>query len=231
MKRNLILPAFLVCALAVASFAQGRRIANPITNPTLSDAAKNALITALSGPDGEYAARAEYETILLKFGSALLPYAHIIQAEENHIAALQQQCNFFGVPVPEDDYKGNIEAPADKHGAAQSGILAEEANVKMYELLLKDVQNYPSLVRVFTRLQSASLNCHLPALKAAEANGGAVTAGTCNQAGCLGPQAGAGCLKSGGTCPQQSGTCRQMGPGCRQMGSGCQQQIRAGGPR
>ena len=181
MKRNLVLiaSALLVWAAVASSLAQGRRL----VSPTLNETAKAALITALTGKDGEYAARAEYEAILDKFGSEVLPYAHIIQAEQKHIAALEQQCRALGVPIPEDPYLGKVQSPATLAEAAKAGILAEEANVKMYDELLKAVEGYPTLVQVFTRLQSASANHHLPALQAAEANGGQVTSAICDQAG------------------------------------------------
>ena len=218
MKRNLvpivIAIAFLVGAAALS--AQGQR--RSFATPTLNDSAKAALIAALAGPDGEYAARAEYEAILDKFGSGVLPYAHIIQAEEKHIAALKQQCRNFGVPIPSDEYLGKVKAPESLADAAKAGILAEEANVKMYEGLLKTVQSDSALVRVFTRLQSASLNHHLPALKAAGANGGTVTSDVCNQTGCQRPQRGGGCQQMGADCPQQGARCQPMGPGGRQQG-------------
>jgi hypothetical protein len=218
MNRNLFLiaSAFLVCAAVGSSFAQGRRLATP----SLNEAAKAALITALAGKDGEYAARAEYEAILDKFGAAVLPYAHLIQAEENHIAALEQQCRTFDVDIPADDYLKKVQAPEILADAAKAGILAEEANVQMYDELLKVVQNYPSLVQVFTRLQSASANHHLPALKAAEANGGKCTPGMCRQTGCMGQQrgpgrqpAGAACQMGGAGCGPRGGTSQQSGQG------------------
>ena len=205
MKRNLVLiaSALLVWAAVANSLAQGRRL----VSPTLNETAKAALITALAGKDGEYAARAEYEAILDKFGSEVLPYAHIIQAEQKHIAALEQQCRALGVPIPEDPYLGKVQSPSTLAEAAKAGILAEEANVKMYAGLLKAVEGYPTLVQVFTRLQSASANHHLPALQAAEANGGQVTSAICDQAGRRGQQ-GSCCGQFGAGCRQQSGRAR-----------------------
>lgn len=218
MKRNLVLitAAILVCATIANSVAQGRRQ----TTPTLTEPAKAALITALAGRDGEYAARAEYEAILAKFGSEVLPYAHIIQAEGNHVAALEQQCRAFGVPIPEDSFFGKVQPPANLAEAAKAGILAEEANVKMYEELLKAVQGYPSLVRVFSQLQSMSRDRHLPALKAADLNGGQVAAGSCNPTKCLRQPQGGSCDRVATDCPQQGSGCQQMGQGPHHKGAG-----------
>jgi hypothetical protein len=217
MKRNLVLiaSALLVGAAVVDSLAEGRRLATPILNEN----AKAALITALAGKDGEYAARAEYEAILDKFGSDVLPYSHIIQAEQKHIAALEQQCRALGVPIPEDPYWGKVQSPATLAEAAKAGILAEEANVKMYDELLKAVEGYEALAQVFIRLQSASANRHLPALQNAEANGGQVTSGACSQAGCVRQQGGC-CGQVGAACRQQSGQCQRLGLGPQRKGAG-----------
>jgi hypothetical protein len=217
MKRNLLLIActLLVGAAVANSFAQGRRL----VTPTLNETAKAALITALAGKDGEYAARAEYEAILTKFGSEVLPYAHIIQAEGRHIAALEQQCRAFGIAIPEDPYLGKVQSPATLREAANAGILAEEANVKMYDELLKAVEGCEALAQVFTRLQSASASRHLPALQKAEGNGGQMTSEACNQAGCLRQQGGC-CGQFGAGCRQQSGQCQGLGLGPQRKGAG-----------
>ncbi len=141
---------------------------------TLDPVATLALLTALAGPDGEYAARAEYTAILAEFGTGVQPYANILEAEKRHVAALEQQCAKFGVPLPADPYLGKVTAPATLLQAAEIGIAAETLNVAMYSDLLGEVQKYPSLVQVFTNLRAASLNNHLPALKAAAANGGSL---------------------------------------------------------
>jgi hypothetical protein len=141
---------------------------------TLDPVARQALITALKGPEGESAARAEYTDILAKFGAGVQPYANIYQAEVKHIAALQQYCVKYGVPIPPDTYLGNVTAHATLLEAAQTGVVAEILNVAMYEEELITVQKYPSLVQVFTNLRAASLDNHLPAFKAAVANGGSL---------------------------------------------------------
>lgn len=140
----------------------------------LDPVARQALLTALAGPEGEYAARAEYTAILAKFGAGVQPYANILEAEKKHVAALHQQCVRFGVPVPADPYLGNVTAPETLLEAAEIGVAAEILNVAMYDDLLTKVTSYPSLVQVFTNLRAASLNNHLPAVEAAAANGGSL---------------------------------------------------------
>jgi hypothetical protein len=175
MKRNLIamITTLILCA-AAGPLAHAQRC---IATVPLDETAKAALISALAGPEGEYAARAEYAAIVAKFGP-VQPYANILQAEHQHVAALQKQCAKFGVPVPADTYQGQVTAPETLLEAATAGVAAELLNVEMYDGLLAQVQNYPSLVQVFSNLQAASLNNHLPAFEAAVANGGTVTCPT-----------------------------------------------------
>jgi hypothetical protein len=138
----------------------------------LDPVARQALITALVGPNGEYAARAGYAAILAEFGAGIQPYANILEAEKRHVAALQRQCQKFGVPIPQDTYWGRVTPPATLLEAAETGLLTEILNVAMYDELLTKVKQYPSLVQVFTNLRAASLNNHLPAFEAAADNGG-----------------------------------------------------------
>ena len=179
MKSNLlvVISTLILCAAGpLAAPAQAQR--GVCTNVSALDTvAREALITALAGPDGEYAAHAEYTAILAKFGTTVQPYANILKAEKQHIAALQQQCVKYGVAVPADTYLGTVTAPATLLEAAQVGVFAENLNVAMYGTLLTRVAKYPSLVQVFTNLRVASLNSHLPAFEAAVANGG-TTPGT-----------------------------------------------------
>jgi hypothetical protein len=190
MKRNILitLSTLAVCVLVgpMAALAQAQRGGGTVA---LDPVAKEALLTALVGPDGEYAAQAEYTAILAKFGATVQPYANILLAERQHVAALQQQCTKFGVPIPADPYLGQVNPPATLLEAAQIGVFAELQNVAMYDTLLSKVQKYPSLVQVFTSLRAASLTKHLPAFEAAVANGGSVSAtctGTCPLAGTSG---------------------------------------------
>lgn len=160
--------AFCLSTLAARSQRGGGQ-----TTP-LDPAAEAALLTTLAGPDGEYAARATYAAILAQYGAGVQPYANIYEAEVRHIAALQQQCVKYGVPIPPDTYLGNVTAPATLLEAAQTGVVAEIANVAMYDENLVTVQKYPSLVQVFTNLRAASLYNHLPAFQAAVENGGSL---------------------------------------------------------
>ena len=130
---------------------------------------QEAVLEALAGEEGEYAAYATYDAILNTYGD-VNPYANIMAAEAKHIDALKQILDRYEVPYPvENPYLGLIEAPASLADAAQAGIDAEIANVALYEEQLSAVADYPDIVEVFVKLQRASQEQHLPAFERAAA--------------------------------------------------------------
>jgi hypothetical protein len=180
-KLTVLLPLILAAGgwVCPASGEKGAELL--LSKPVATLDAAQALTEALAGPDGEYAARAEYAAILAKFG-AVPPYAAIIQADERHIAALKGHFEMRGLPVPADPFGGKIEAPATLQEAAKAGVRAEERNVAMYDKLLAATRAQRDLQNVFTHLRWASREHHLPAFKAAMAGGGKPAAGfTCGQ--------------------------------------------------
>lgn len=178
MKMFKVILLTLLLGTMVTSEAQGR--GKGFFRRGLSAAEKEVLVTALAGPDGEYAAHAGYAAILKKFGE-VQPYASIIKAEENHIAALERQFDKYGIAIPTNQFAGSVTAPATLEEAAKAAVAGEERNVAMYNEALKKVSGRPDLVRVFTHLRDASQNAHAPAFKTALANGGKVekAAGAC----------------------------------------------------
>ncbi len=238
MKRTftLIASTLVVCATLTA-VAQGRRN----STPSLDSAATLALITALDGGEavngeyyaGEYDARALYTAIIEKIGieeiGDVQPFVNILAAEEQHIAALVQQCTKYGVPIPEDPYsKGerSIDLPdnLDIVAAAELGIEAEISNVAMYDALLPDVRNYPSLVKVFSRLQAASEDNHLPAFEAAAEGSLTATQTACIPSGVQKQLKSGACLGTG-TCPMD---CQLNCGDCPKAGTAGQLQKRNG---
>jgi hypothetical protein len=133
---------------------------------SLSADAKDILITALAGPEGEYAAHAQYTAVIAKFGE-VQPYVAIRAAEARHIAALERQFAKYGIEIPTNKFEGKMKAPETLMDAAKEGIAGEERNVALYDQALKKLEKYPDLVRVFTNLRHASREMHLPAFKAA----------------------------------------------------------------
>jgi hypothetical protein len=142
---------------------------------SLTPEAKQAVVEALAGPEGEYAAQALYSAIVGKNGD-VQPYAAILEAETRHIQALKRQLEKYGIAVPEDKFAGKVTAPSTLVEAAKQGVESEEKNVAMYDRLLATVKDYPDLTRVFTNLQRASRDAHLPAFKAAVDSAGKLAA-------------------------------------------------------
>jgi hypothetical protein len=146
--------------------------ASGASSPELSSSATSAVLNALVGPEGEYAAYATYAAILVEYGE-VQPYARILESEARHIEALQRTLDRYGVEYPTTNpYLGVIDAPTSLAVAAQAGVSAEQANVALYAEELAAVSAYPDVVRVFTNLQAASLESHLPAFEQALENGG-----------------------------------------------------------
>ncbi len=126
-----------------------------------------ALNTAITD---EYEARDTYQAMIAKFGP-ILPFSSTVSAEEQHISALANLFTRYGLEVPSDPYVADPEhyapplIPDTRVECCQLGVDVETANVAMYDELLKTVSK-PSIVKVFTSLQSASEDKHLPAFGA-----------------------------------------------------------------
>jgi len=161
-----------------AAFAQSVEITD--------EEAAEALLDALTGPEGEYAAYASYAAVLETYGD-VEPYATIAAAELRHIEALQRLLDKYSIDYPEiNSYLGTIEAPADLQSAAEAWDEGEVANVALYEELLAAVAEYSDITQVFLNLQAASQDAHLPAFEAAAESGGVLTSvqdGTAYQGG------------------------------------------------
>ncbi len=144
---------------------------------TASPEVQSALLEALTGPEGEYAAYAMYDAVIEKYGE-VEPYVTIREAEARHIQALQRQLDRYGIDYPtENPYIGEVTAPDSLEAAAKAWADGEIANVKMYDQLLEQVpaDEFPNVTRVFENLQRASLKVHLPMFQAAADNGGTLT--------------------------------------------------------
>jgi len=164
MKRLTIITTGLALGMLAATVTAQRA---PQRNWTRTPDAivTTSLTTALMGESGEYAAYATYQAVIEKYGQ-VQPFVRILNAETRHIAALKTQMQKYGMTVPENPWK-NVEVPASLTDAALLGIEIEEDNAAMYEELLTHVASYPNLVQVFSNLQSASTDNHLPAFEAA----------------------------------------------------------------
>lgn len=113
----------------------------------------------------EYAARAFYRKVVESFGPQA-PFANIVQAEEQHVAALGKLCERYGVPRPLDPYPAETTVAPTWRANLERGVAGEIANVQLYQRLLPMVAA-ADVQRVFFNLQSASQDNHLPAFQRA----------------------------------------------------------------
>ncbi len=114
----------------------------------------------------EYGALNLYQAVIDQLG-AQSPFTEIVRSEQQHVSALVRQAEKYSVTVPANP--GLSEAPAftTLTEACAAGIQAETADAALYDQL-KQVTTNSSLLRVYDRLQSASLNSHLPAFQACQ---------------------------------------------------------------
>jgi hypothetical protein len=133
---------------------------NAAPTQALTDAEKTALNDAIQD---EYKARATYNKILDTFGE-VLPFAHIVNAEERHVEALAFLHTRYGVAIPEDTWADKVPAYATLKEAAEAAVQAEKDNGALYDKLAENVTN-PEVTNVFDALQFATMEHHLPAFQ------------------------------------------------------------------
>lgn len=110
----------------------------------------------------EYIAQAEYAEIISVYGS-VKPFTNIINAEGQHIAALEPLFADNGFTVPVNDAASRLVLPASLQESYQVGVTAEINNIAMYDRFL--AEDLPDDVRaVFESLREASVN-HLNAFQ------------------------------------------------------------------
>jgi hypothetical protein len=116
----------------------------------------------------EFNTRSTYEEIVDKFGSKLL-YNNLIQAEAQHLKALERIYDRYQIEIPDSDAMTPY-LPDTLLETYSLGKEAEEANIALYEKYLD--QDLPDDVRfMFERLMHASYH-HLNAFEQVIANDG-----------------------------------------------------------
>lgn len=134
------------------------------TNTTLtplSDAEEQTLQDAILE---EYGALNLYQAVIAKLGN-VYPFSQIVRAERQHVNALLRQAEKYGVEAPANPGLSSPISFTTAAEACQAGVDAETADAALYDEL-KSVTTHSDLLMVFNRLQSASLNSHLPAFEA-----------------------------------------------------------------
>lgn len=107
----------------------------------------------------EYNAMQTYLAVVDQFGPEV-PFVQIARSEESHLNALLRQADKYGVVVPE---LTPSEAPilASFEDACALGAAAEIADADLYDEIMA-YTTHSDLIQVYTRLQTASLESHLP---------------------------------------------------------------------
>ena len=112
----------------------------------------------------EYTAMNTYQAVINALGD-VQPFVRIARSEQQHVNALIRVAQRFGVDVPENAGEvADIEWSTVEE-ACQMGVTFEQMDADLYDELLPNTTN-PVLIRVYTNLQRASLNNHLPAFEA-----------------------------------------------------------------
>jgi len=124
---------------------------------TEEDALKEAILE-------EYGALNLYNAVLAQLGSQV-PFSQIVRSEQQHVNALLRQADKYGVEAPANPGLTNPPTFATLAEACAAGVSAEIADAALYDEL-KPVTTHSDLLQVYDRLQSASLNSHLPAFEA-----------------------------------------------------------------
>ena len=131
------------------------------SNSPLSEMEIEALQDALMD---EYHALWTYTAVMQQFGS-IEPFASIAISEQNHIDALSQQFSKNGLMIPDNTWLTHEPVNFESiEQACLAAVKAETENAALYDELFTRL-NDPSLVRVFSNLQRASLENHLPSFE------------------------------------------------------------------
>jgi hypothetical protein len=145
---------------AVTGLIQPATVVDGGDTADLSESEVVALGMAL---DDEYKAWSVYDQVIADFGQ-VRPFASIRKAEENHIAALVNLFDRYGLDIPENEWPGNVPTFDTLVEACEAGVQAEIDNAALYDHLFTMVDN-PDIIQVFTNLQQASQTKHLPAFE------------------------------------------------------------------
>ena len=111
----------------------------------------------------EYGALNLYGYIQSEYGYNT-PFDSIAQSEENHANSLIRTAEKYGMTVPQNPGLEQVPTYSSMEEACQAGVAAEIADADLYDELLQ-LTDKTDLQRVFTNLQTASLDNHLPAFE------------------------------------------------------------------
>ena len=138
---------------------------NACTGPVGPDPSDIGEMLALALQE-EYRAQYLYQSVLGRLGPETLPFATIVESEMRHVEALQMLFTRRQMTAPvwtPEQFQfptfGTLQA------ACAGGVDAEIADADFYDKYLPRTDLPQDVKKVFTNLQAASLNNHLPAFE------------------------------------------------------------------
>jgi rubrerythrin len=102
----------------------------------------------------EVAAMTTYEVFLDELGN-VRPFTSLARSEATHVAAIERVADRLGIELDEVTPPA-VAAPASLDEACAAAVAIEEADIALYDALLPELQDWPSVVRLFTNLEAAS---------------------------------------------------------------------------
>jgi len=137
---------------------------NACTGPVGPDPADIAAVLGLALQE-EYGAQNLYLSVLEDYPAAV-PFATIVESETRHVEALQALFTRRQMPTPASSWTPASFPPYSSLPlACAAGVLAETADAAFYTPYLSRTDLPQDVRNVFTNLQAASLESHLPAFE------------------------------------------------------------------
>ncbi len=136
---------------------------NACTGPVGPDPANIADILGEALQE-EYKAQYLYQSVLGTFGPETVPFALIVESEKRHVEALQMLFTRRELVAPPPTPPGFPTYNTIPEACA-AGVAAEIADAAFYDKYLPRTDLPQDVKNVFTNLQAASLNNHLPAFE------------------------------------------------------------------
>ena len=124
---------------------------------------KDEVESLLLALNDEYHAYAVYGAVIEQFG-ALRPMTSIQRAEAQHTQAVVRLMTKYNVPVPANPWLEADFAFSSMRAACTAGVEAEILNRDLYTILFTSTDR-ADLTQLFTSLQRASEENHLPAFE------------------------------------------------------------------
>ncbi len=118
----------------------------------------------------EYLAIAIYGQVNKDFDDPR-PFSNIERAETRHAENLKELFNTYNLPIPENNWIGNVPKFQSVAKACEASLEAEVANRNLYDRLFDSTTREDILI-TYKALQRASEENHLPAFKRCGGSGG-----------------------------------------------------------